>query len=172
MKTVLAFCLLLLSLSTSASSLPLSSTFQIQPKDSDIRWNYIPALNAWRSEFKWQNENFNITVLRTEPVAFANEISVNKMWTEQKTEADAGMKILSDEKCHRQGRVHFSCERMVNENHEFLVNERLYWNEKSDLVLVRVSTSKNRDLLKKFADRLSTQIASRLPASKQKAVKQ
>jgi hypothetical protein len=169
MKKIFALCLI--SVSAWAHPLPLSSTFEIRPRDPEIQWNFLPVLNSWRSETTWQDEKFSVTVIHSKPLVFANEFSVKKNWSEQSKRTATTSKILEDKKCKRVGRVHFVCERTVNENNDLLANEKIYWNENSDLVLVRVSTLKNRDALKRFSGRLDVQLVSRLPASNHKAVK-
>jgi hypothetical protein len=128
-------------------------------------------MNVWRSESKWNNENFAVTVIYNRPHVFANKVSVQKMWEEQNAQTLSQYKILDQKGCRRQGRVHFVCERLINENNDLLAIERLYWNEKSDLALVRISTGKSRDALKQYADKFQVRMSSRLPASVKKGVR-
>ncbi|MEZ0391596.1 MAG: hypothetical protein ACAH59_05235 [Pseudobdellovibrionaceae bacterium] len=160
--------LLLVSVSAAAQPLSLSPTFEINPRIKEIKWLYLPSLNAWRAETNWQSERFQVTVLRAKPPTFANSFSVQQEWKNQSKRKPATDKQLEDKGCERKGRVHFHCERMINENHDFLVIENLFWNEKSDLVVVRISTGKNREKLQKFAQLFDYKATSRLPASKNK----
>ncbi len=163
MKKLIAMCLL--AVPAWGAPLPLSSTFEIRPREAQVRWSYLPTLKSWRSESTWNNEKFAITVIHMKPPAFANSVSVDKQWAEQTHRTPTTSKVLEDKKCKRSGRVHFVCERTVNENNLMLADEKIFWNENSDLVLVRVSTSKNREALAKFSELMDVKVASRLPAS-------
>jgi hypothetical protein len=172
MKRILGISLFsFLSVTAIAAPLPLSSTFEIRPQDKEIRWNYLPTLNSWRAEANWQKEKFSVTVIHAKPPAFANDVSVKKQWADQARRASVGGKVIEDKKCKRSGRVNYVCERTINENNQLLANEKIYWNENTDYVLVRVSTPKNREALSRFSERLNVNMASRLPASHKKAVK-
>ena len=162
------FLILLGPFSANGAPLPLSSTFQIQSRSVDLNWVYLQKFNAWRAETTWKGEKFYVTAIHTRPSVYANSFSVKDEWKSQTAKTPTRIKVLSDKGCARNGRVHFSCERLLNENHEALALEKLFWNEKSDLVVLRVTTLKNRSALQGFAKEIETQPLSRLPASREK----
>lgn len=169
MKIIAVLCLL--ATSAWAHPLPLSPTFEIRPAIESLKWVYLPSLNAWRAETTWKNEKMNLTVIRSTPKTWANEFSVKNEWARQNQWTSSNTKVLKDQSCNRSGRASFICERTINEDNQFLAIEKLHWNEKSDLVLVRLSTTKNREVLADFAKQLEIKAKSRLPASQKKAVK-
>ena len=137
-----------------ADEITLSANVQLSiPKEIKAKYIYLPSHGAYRFDGQFSDTNYHAWVQRKIPDTIANPVSVKRIWKENLAAlSDQGEKII-DLGCKEEQTYLFNCSTTTIANGEYNASI-LFWNGKSDLVVVRISTFISMELattiLKKF----------------------
>ena len=141
----------------------ISRTFSVQLPFAVSNKVEMPSLKSKLFTVKDEKKDAQVFVVHNTPPTFANKYSVERYWKKSKAQTHAFDQKEKDLGCERTSARTYQCSRDVSQNGKFL-SETIYWNTKSDLVLVRVSSLRSLADSRTILNKIKTVQNSRWPA--------
>lgn len=146
------------------SRIDVSQTFSIEIPLNIVSKADLPSLNMKYLKLRLNETTTpELYLLHERPKTIANKFSVERYWNESRRQTKDTDKNEKNSGCSRLTITTYRCHRSVGQNGKF-VSESLYWNSKSDLVLLRVSALSSFEQTEKVLRTLKINQVSRLPA--------
>ena len=123
----------------------------------------MPSLSSKLYSVSDEKKNAQVYVVYNKPPVLANRYGVERYWKKSKEQTKTFDQKEKDLGCERTSARTFQCSRDVSQDGKY-ISETVFWNMKSDLVLVRVSSSKSWSDSRIILNKIKTVQNSRWPA--------
>jgi hypothetical protein len=154
---------------SSYETISLSKSLNLEiPKELHAHMGFMPSLGGFWFDGIYQKEKFSLWVQRQVPLTMANEFSVNRYWKDGIHQSSLNGEVTQDQGCKAFNHYAYTCKRAVHAAKERFAAETFFWNAKSDMVVVRVMSSKSFEVAEAVAKKIEVKAVSRLPASVKK----
>lgn len=169
MKLLIYFFSIFIYISAFASEsneIEISRTFKIVIPFHISTKVEVPSLHSKLIRIKGNSDRSEsqILIVHNKPQTFANKFSVERYWKNGREQTKLYDKKENDQGCIRKSARSFQCSRDVGQDGKF-ISESVYWNTKSDLVLIRVTSLNSFSETRKILNKIKTVQNSRIPAS-------
>ncbi len=159
-----------LALAKNSMDIKVSKTFSMDLPFQSTTPLEMPSLNS--KLFKADNalglsSKNQLLVVHNKPLTLANKYSVERYWDRSRKQTRSFDQDEKNQGCAKFSNRVYQCSRDVYQNGKY-ISESIYWNTKSDLVLLRVSSNKSTEDSRKILSAIKIQADSRLPAGETK----
>jgi hypothetical protein len=147
-------------------TLKMSSTFSISwPRTLGLQTDFVPNYRGFWLEGKHNGKSYSVWISRSEPETIANKFSVERYWREgTQFEKSIGTNAV-DLGCKEIQPHSFRCDNTAHQQKsKRFAAQSMFWNSKSDLVVVRVTSSESVESARALLNELHFDITNRLPA--------
>lgn len=150
--------------SATPALLALSDTFKISwPRELNAHALPMLAQNGFLIHGKHVDADFTIWTSRVAAPTIANQRSIERLWTENLETVKVDGEAFENQGCRSIATHAFRCKRALTSRNGSHVAEALYWNAKSDLVVVRVMSSVSIKDASEILEKLAFEIKGQLP---------
>lgn len=139
---------------------PTASLLTSIDKTKFVRMSSLQTTTA-QLENSFGRKEIELLLIHSAPESYANLASIERKW---KLERAATQEIDKNEKdygCRRMSSRSFSCSRNVIQDKKF-ITEKILWNAKNDLILLRVYSYISHEEVKKIIDKIDFKFNSRI----------
>lgn len=145
----------LFSIFAGAGELELRPKLRVEwPSHSDTAWVMarLPSVNGALLKTT-RHDDLQVFIRHDKPALIANETSVKRYWNEYESSSRATGGKATGSQCRRLGKAAaYTCERQAEHagKHPTWTAEKLVWNGKDDLILIRASSPISAEHAKKL----------------------